>query len=59
MEEYKKLFEEAKEIEKERKEIKQIKEKLIQKKVGLESKLSDGKEKDLYERGSEYIETMG
>lgn len=59
MEECKKLFEESKEIEKEREKIRPIKEKLIQKKVDLESKLNNGKEKDFYERGSEYIETMG
>lgn len=59
MEEYKKLFEQAKEIEKEREKIKEIKKKLIQKQVGLESKLSDGNEKGLYERESEYIKTMG
>ena len=59
MEECRKLYERAKEIEKERAEINIIKRKLIQKKVDLESKLGDGKEKAFYERGKEYVETMG
>lgn len=59
MEAYKKLFYQAKEIEKEREKIKKVKEKLIQKQADLESKLSDGKEKNLNECGIKSIKTVG
>lgn len=59
MEKFKELYEKDQKVEKEIDEIRIRKEKLKRKEKQLERKLNHGKEENLIERGSKYIEEMG